>query len=653
MLASNTDAMNHRFLLLLFLLGTSILSSQNEVLFTVDNEEVKSADFIRVYKKNLDLVKDDAQKDVDTYLNLFVNYKLKVKEAKALGFDKKQQYVSELGLYRKQLSKNYLTDAKASEELIKEAYDRIQYEINATHILIRVNQNAKPEDTLAVYNRLKKLRKRLKKNDFEALRKELHDGEQIFVEDLGYFSTFDMVYPFETAAYETNVGEVSMPVRTQFGFHILMVHDKRKSEGERTVAHIMVTGNKANTKTFNAEERIKDVYNKHLQGEAFDALAKRFSDDKGTSNRGGMLERLKRGKLSSKEFENIAFSLQNKNDVSEPFKTNFGWHIVKLLDIHPIGSFDEMQFALKDRVLKDSRSKIIGDSFYDDIKKRYDFKINEGATDYFASILNNDYFSRKWSLPTNSNLDKDLMVIGDKKFKYQEFGDYLVKRQEKGSPPIPFKKLVDLTLEEFARAELYRYHDNHLEEEFDEFRVIMQEYREGILLFNLMESQIWNKSKENEKSLQAFYESNKENYMWAKRIKGSIISSSDKKAANDVINALNSGKSLDEIKQVVNQASTRIIVTSGLFEASNSKLPKNFEFNKGVSKIYKDGDYYVIVHVDEILEASVKEFDNVKGKVINDYQQHLENSWIEELRSKYKVEINQEALNKVKKSLTK
>ena len=282
--------MNLRYLFILFFIFLIIKvngqSSNNEVLFSIDEEPVYVSEFLRVYNKNLDLVQDESQKDVDEYLTLFTNYKLKLKEAKMLRLNEKPTYIRELSSYRKQLAKSFMSNTKITDELVQEAYNRVSYEVKASHVLIKIPENASPDDTLVAYNNILKLRDRALIEGFEKVRQEVHNGKTVFGEDLGYFSGFKMVYPFESAAFNTQVGDISQPFRTQFGYHIVNVEDKRKSRGERTVAHIMVVNKEADTLADSPENRIQDIYKKLKQGEDFEALAKQFSDDRNSAPKG-------------------------------------------------------------------------------------------------------------------------------------------------------------------------------------------------------------------------------------------------------------------------------------------------------------------------------------------------------------------------------
>ena len=306
---------------------TALLSAQssNQVLFTINDKPYYTDEFIRVYNKNLDLVKDESQKDLDHYLELFVGYKLKVTKANALGLQNNPQYQNELKSYRTQLSKNYLTDSKVTKELIDEGYARSLKEVRAAHILLTVDENAKPEDTLAAYKSIIELRNRvLKGEDFGQLAFQYSQDPSAKENrgDLGYFSAFRMVYPFETAAFTTPKGAVSQPVRTRFGYHIIEVKDIRDNRGDVTVAHIMLMNptDDSPTELEKNKTTIFEIYNKIQQGESFEALAKQFSQDKSSASKGGVLNRFGSGQLSSEEFETVAFSLQNPTDIRNLFK---------------------------------------------------------------------------------------------------------------------------------------------------------------------------------------------------------------------------------------------------------------------------------------------------------------------------------------------
>ena len=292
---------------------------KNKALFKHSLEKATKS---KLFKKIILVVNN--KKSIKDYLDLYINYKLKLAEARSLGYDKKESYLNEYEGYKEQLIKNYLTDKKITEELLQEAYSRKLEEVKAQHILVRFNSQ---QDTRSKLNQIQALRNRFLNEDFETLRKEIHDGQSIFVEDLGYFSAFKMVYDFENAAYNTAVGEISQPFKTQFGYHVVKVLDKRRSRGKAEVAHIMIANNSKDT-TQTPEQRINELHRLLLQGESFESLAKQYSDDKSSAANGGKLKPFASGEINSEIFVDTAFNL-NEGEISTPIQSQFGWHIIK------------------------------------------------------------------------------------------------------------------------------------------------------------------------------------------------------------------------------------------------------------------------------------------------------------------------------------
>jgi len=635
---------------LLFLL-ISFVKAQNtkdEVLFTIDNEPVYASEFIRLYNNNMDVVQDEPQKNIDEYLNLFTNYKLKIKEANSLGLQKKQSYLNELESYKKQLAKNFITDNKVTDALVEEAYDRVSYEVKANHILVRLPENASPEDTLVAYNNIMRIRERAINEGFEKVMKEVHNGQTLFGEELGYFSGFRMVYAFENAAYNTKVGEISQPFRTRFGYHIVKVYDKRKSRGEVTVAHIMVK-TIPNDTINSAEERINDIYKKISQGEDFESLARQFSEDVSTANKGGLLPSFSAGQLSSQIFEDTAFGMEHVGDVSKPIKTQYGWHILKLYEKKPVKPFLDLKPELEMKVKRDERSHLIDDALANKLKESYHVSKEQPDLKYFSSILNDNYFKRSWNLPADFKGQKPLVKIGEKQFTYQDFGDYLLQSQRSVQGTSPFDKIVSTQYEAFLNSNLIKYKEDHLEEENKEYANIVQEYRDGLLLFDLMENTIWNASRTDTIAIKNYYDEHKSNYMWPERVNAIVASSSNENTLKEVAKLLKKETDPETIKGLMNTNNeVHVIFTTGLMEAADQALPSNFEFKVGLSKIYKHNDGFVLVEVKDIYPVSQKSIDEAKGNVVSDYQTYKEDLWMQELRNKYRVNVNQEALKHVK-----
>ncbi|OGS72627.1 MAG: peptidylprolyl isomerase [Flavobacteria bacterium RIFCSPLOWO2_12_FULL_31_7] len=637
----------------------SFAQNSKEVLFTIDNNQYFTDEFKRIYLKNLDLVKDDSQKDLNQYLDLFIGYKLKVNKAYKLGLQNNSKYQNELSSYRNQLSKTYLNDSKVTNQLIEEAYNRSLKEIKASHILLSFDESIKGADTLAFYNKALELKKRIEKGeDFEAI--AIANSQDPSVAEnkgnLGYFSSFRMVYPFESAAYKTKVGQISNPVRTRFGYHLIKVTDVRDNKGEVTVAHIMILNPTEATDEAKAKAKqtIDDISKKIQQGENFEALAAQFSEDKSSAVKGGVLQRFGTGQLSSEAFENVAFSLVNKGDISQPFESGFGWHIVKLIEKHPLKSIEESKLELESKIKRDERSIIITNTLANKLKTKYSVEINKAQYQNIEKAVNDAVYSQTWEIPTQKeNFNGNLITIDkSKKVATPSFLSYIHSQQKNKLTTKPVKKLVAELFESWKGEQLITYYNDNLEKEFPEFKNIMDEYRDGLLLFDLMENEIWTKSKTDTVGLKKYYEANKSKYNWKDRYDVDILSSTDAKVISEAQKMLKKGKSIEAIKAKFNKDNkVAIMVKSGLFEKNYDILDKIPTLVKGVENTYKDANYSFVVNVKNMKPSQTKELEECKSKVINDYQQYLEATWVDELKKEFLVKVNQDVFEKAKQQL--
>lgn len=637
-------------------------NSTKEVLFTIDNKPYYTDEFARVYKKNLDLVKDESQKDLNQYLELFVGYKLKINKAYKLGLQDGSAYQNELKSYRTQLSKNYTSDSKVTKELVEEGYKRFLKEIKAAHILITVDENAAPEDTLKAYNQALDIRKRaIDGEDFGKLATEFSQDPSAKDNkgDLGYFTAFRMVYAFETGAYKTPKGSISNPIRTRFGYHLIKVEDIRDNRGDVIVAHIMIMNPPETSENKEDADKgkntIQDIYKKLQQGEKFEDLAKQFSEDKSSSSKGGVLNRFGSGQLSSEEFENVSFNLTKENPISEPFKSQYGWHIVKLIDKFSVKTIDEMRTDLESKVSKDDRSRLITASMNVKLRKKYSIKRDDKFFGTISKLITENYYEGKWEIPADLKLyNKNLVTINStKSLTGAAFLTYVNDQQKTKISLKPLSKLTNKLYESYLDQELSQYYDDNLEKEFPEFSAVMDEYRDGLLLFDLMEKEIWTKSKTDTLGLKSFYDKNIKNYQWKNRLDVTILSSTKADVIKKAEKYLKNDKTVDFIKEKLNvkDGAVNIMSKVGVFEEGNEALPKNLLFQTGITDIIKEGEYYFVTKVNKTMPAGPKELSECKGKVINDFQQYLEENWVSSLKNEFKVEVNQAVFESVKKQL--
>ena len=635
---------------------------KKEVLFSIDDKPYYTDEFSRVYNKNIDLVKDESQKDLDKYLELFIGYKLKINKANKLGLQYNTKYINELNSYRTQLSKNYTSDTKVTKALIDEGYARLLKEVRASHLLITVDENAAPADTLKAYNQIIDIRKKIMagENFEEAAQKYSQDpSAKENKGDLGYFSAFRMVYPFESAAYKTKIGDVSMPVRTKFGYHLVKVKDIRENKGEVTVAHIMILKPTVTTDSPSEVEKpkktIEDIYTKLKQGENFEALANQFSQDKNSAPRGGVLPRFAAGQLSSEEFENTSFGLANVGDYSKPFESQFGWHIVKLVEKHPIKSQAEMERELDTKIRKDDRSRLITNSLTEKLRKKYKVVTDAKTLAKVKSIVNDTYYDEKWVLPSDlKDFNIELLKIENKSIRAVPFLRELESQQKSKYRIKPIGKLVDNLYSKFVDSQLNLYYNENLENEFPDFANVVEEYRDGLLLFDLMEKEIWNKAKQDTLGLKNYYDANKDKYQWKKRGDVLIASSTKEDVAKQARKMIKSGVAAEAIKEKLNKDGVvDIMIKQEIFEEGSENFPKGLDLKVGISNVYKDKDHYFVNNVFKVFPAGVKTLDEVRGRVINDYQQYLEDNWVSELKKEFKVSVNQDVFTRLKTEMKK
>ena len=640
------------------LVSTAFAFAQNAdpVLMTIAGKNITRSEFQTIYNKNNPKNTETDSKSIDDYVQLFINFKLKVKEAEELGLDTTADFKTELEGYRKQLAQPYLTDNEVNDKLLKEAYDRSKTDVRASHILIKLDPSALPKDTLKAYNTIIALRNKiLKGEDFAKAAKESSQDPSAKDNggDLGYFTSMQMVYPFETVAYNTNVGEISMPVRTRFGYHIIKVYDKRPASGQILVEHIMIKqahGASAED-SLNAKKKIDEIYGKVKAGENFEELARAQSEDKGSAKDGGKLPVFGTGRMVI-EFEKAAFALKNDGDFSEPVHTQYGWHIIKRMEKKPIPSFDEVKGELKGKVAKDSRAAKSKESLIAKIKNDNNFKENLKARDEFNVLIDSNYFEGKWSADRAAKLTKELFSIADKKFTQKDFASYLESHQTKRSK-IDAATLVKSSYDQYVSESCIAYQESILDKKYPEFKALMQEYRDGILLFDLTDKKVWSRAVKDTTGIEAFYQGNKSNYMWEERVEANIYTCANDKIAAQTKKLIKkqdkSGISNDSLMALVNTDSQlNLRIDYGKFMKNENEFIDKVKWEPGISENIMKDKQVVFVKIKKKLAPEAKKLNEARGLVTADYQNFLEKEWIDALRKKYPVNVDRSVLGTVK-----
>lgn len=680
-----------------FTIGNHVTASNTgddkseDIVMSVGPENVPLGEFESIFRKN-NTEKEVNEEYLDEYADLFIDFKRKVLYAQENQMDTSASFKRELAGYRTQLSKPYLTDQAAEDELIEEAYERMQYEIRASHILINVAENATPSDTLKAYNEIKSLRSRIMKGeDFGAIAKAYSNDPSAKTNagDLGYFSAFRMVYPFESAAFNTEVGDVSSPFRTQFGYHILKVVDKRANRGEVKVAHIMLEERDDATpqEIKGNQEKLQQLLESLDNGSSFEEMT-RFSDDKSSASKRGELPWFGTGQMVP-EFENAAFNLQNTGDVSKPVKSMYGWHVIKLLDKRGVPSFEDSKEQIKRNIKRDDRSNRGVESLVAKIKDEYNFTEKSGISrtignnhDFYITRLNLltqefnngtsnlepfckiDY--KNWDRDSYTTQGRTMFTLDGIHYTQDDFADYLAENRIKADSANTCP-MVRKRYDEWVTKTCLEYEDSQLENKYPEFKALMKEYHDGIMLFDLMDQKVWSKAINDSAGLMNYYNLTKENYRWDERAMSKVYTSKDEATANRVRTLLNNrynsnvlsseeiaflkfGKgefflSDDRILTLMNRyESNRLRISNKTFAKGESTAVDNHWFN-GLTANEKNIDGTVFfADVQDVKNGELKTFEEAKGEVITNYQNYLEAMWKLELEEKYPASVNKDVL---------
>ncbi len=687
-------------------------------LLTIDGKSITKSEFEAVYKKNNGKDMSAEKKSVNDYLDLFINFKLKVKEAEQMGLDTLGSFKQELGGYRKQLAAPYLTDKDATDKLIAEAYQRMQTEVKASHILVKCAEDALPKDTLEAWHRINiimavasgKAVSTSQISEYEALvKRNLFGGkprptkmdttevngkinslkdlvagksidkkkdlfaqassatsDDVSLKDvggsLGYFTALEMVYPFENAAYNTPVGDISKIIRTRFGYHILKIYDKRPNTGEILTAHVMVKLNKdmKHEDSLKAKQKIDEIYTKLKAGEKFEDLAKNYSEDKQTGANGGELSWFYERKFPIEEFSKQAFMLQKNGDFSKPFTTKFGWHIVMRKDRRTVPTLEAMKSELKTRVAKDSRSYQSKESFITKLKKEYMFKEFPKEKDAVYKAIDSTYFLGTWK--RNDRFKAAKIPAGyiftitndDPKAEYKtnnyginDFGDYLESHQTRRAKT-DVKMTVNAQYKNYVDDRLIAFEETQLDRKFPEYHNLMQEYRDGILLFDLTDKKVWSKAVKDSAGLEKFYETNKNNYLWDERAEVSTYKCANETIAKEVKKMLEGKKTEKEITEKLNKKSALDVSVENVTYLKGENKDVDANWKQGVTEVKQADGKINVIAVNKILAKSPKKLAEARGMVTSDYQNYLEKDWIANLRNNHKIVVNQEVLATIK-----
>ncbi len=632
----------------------------SRILLQIGDEKVEAEEFWAIYQKNSRINLQDKKTGIDEYLDLYINFKLKVKEAKDAKMDTASAFLSELNGYRKQLAKPYLVIEEVNEETVRNVYERMKTNVRASHILLRLSETVSPSDTLIVYQKASKILNAIKNGDYSFAQAAVKFSEDPSARDidmgngrpprsgnkgdLGYFSVFDMVYPFEEAAFNLKKGEISNPIRTRFGYHLIYLTDKIPALGQAKAAHIFVQNTKIDADS--AKNRIDELYLELQNGKSFEVLVLQHSEDKGTSEKGGELPWFTANRMVP-EFIS-ALSKMNIGEISTPIKTSFGWHIIKFLDQRPIEDFEKAKDDIKEKLKRDVRSKKGEQAKIIQIKSEEDFQEFPENINEAISAIDTNFYSK--DIESYKNYTKPLFKLADRTYSQFDFLNNIHKQNiSKSSDNQPI--LLMKAYQEYVDKLCLDFEEEQLEEKYFDFRLIMNEYREGILLFDLMDKKVWSKASSDTLGLNQFFVENQKKYRWKKRAQISIFHLNDKNYSDSIQDLLALGKTDEEIlKEIRNDSLNQIRLESQTIEKGDNSEYNNFKWKKAA--FYKlnneSGETNAIVVFRDIYKPAFKKLGETRGLVIADYQNQLEKEWIEQLKRRYEIKVNKAVLQALK-----
>lgn len=640
---------NRNILSMLIAAGICIgaTAQDDAVLMNINGKDITKQEFEYIYHKNNRQQVDN--KGLDEYMPLFVNYKLKVDAAEQAGIDTTSAFIKELDGYRKELAKPYLTDRATDDCLLQEAYNNFAKNVEISHILISAGQLANDSMRVAALAKAQEVAARAKAGeDFAAL-------AQIYSEDpgsqsrggyLGYIKGGRLIYPFEKVAFAMNPGEISDPVETRFGYHIIKVHNVRADRGERLCAHIFLQVPRDATPDVEAQRKAEaeSIYNDLLAGANFADMAREKSEDQSNAMRGGELPWVSSGDLV-KEFEDVAFSME-VGEISAPVRSVYGYHIIKLNDKRDVRGFDEMRNELLQRLARDERGTMAHDVFMKNLKAENNYKVDEVMVGTVVTLCGGKIDST--AIATLSQQDIVLATYADRQITAKDIAASINTRR---MPPVhDVARIINAEIERLAQAGLTDVEISLLSEKYPEYRNLINEYRDGMLLFEISNREVWEKASTDIAGLEKFFKKNKKNYKWDRpRFKGFVVSCANEDVAKQVKKIIKKTKD-NEVALVVEEtfntdSTTQVSLERGLYIEGDNQYVDELAF--AGAKAERNSELPVVFLSGKTLKSPESYLD-VRGQVTADYQEYLEKLWVEQLNKKAQVVINEDVLKTIK-----
>ena len=630
--------------LLLFTLSFQTFAQQStDVLVTINDSIYQVADFERLYNKNIDIIVDESQKDVGNYFDLYTLYKLRLQNAYNLKLDKSDRINQDITKFRNELAEKYFINESTLNALVEEALERSKFEINASHILIAVDELAQPQDTLAAYNQALKIRDEVLNGlSFEkAAEKYSNDlSAKSNKGNLGYFSVFRMVYPFETGAYNTKVGDISLPVRSNFGYHLIKVNNKRATPKPKNIAHILVETKDINDQQ--AKKEINDIYKRLELGDPFHDVAFHFSEDITTRDNGGNLGMYNEGNLNIEGISDILYDLNFNGAYSKPFFSQYGWHIVAVTKVNDLPNLTDLKDLFLKRVKNDSRAILLEKDLIDYLKELYQFKIDQTHLAETVKMLHREEMMNQPKVDSNPDTEKVVATYSDKKITSKNILEHIYSFANQYAFLKTDELVINKALNNYSLRKLKEEYDSQLENKFPDFAHTLKEYKEGLMLFDLLEQQIWDKTATDTLALMQYYETHKEKYIQPDHFTGEVYvfkKRYDAKIYHKIIKG----------RYDVNEDDFPMVYKyQGRFTLDDKRLPPNLDIQTIGNKVIKHNNLFYVFFVRDKKFENIPDYKTIQSKISADYQTEYEKEYNQNLLQKANIKVNQPILDQLK-----
>ena len=623
--------------------------SYAQELMIIGQEKVSVDEFLRIYQKNNQSTTSYSEKDVQEYVELFTLFKMKLQEAKRMRLDTLPMLKEDYQKYTDQLVQNHFVDKNYIDNIWKAQYEHMKYDVKVAHIMVKCAPNANPSDTLVAYNKLNYLRQQATKDNFAKLATENSEDQSSAIKGglLGYITAF-MTFPeFEQPCYQTPIGAISSIFRTQYGYHIIHVLDKRVARGKIKVAHIYL---KKSEKPEVAEKQIQEAYKQIISKKiTFENAVKKYTEDASTKENYGVLNEFGVSEMVN-DFEEQCFALKNPGELSRPFMTEYGWHLVKLIEKIPVKGYEDSKDYIKQRMANDPRINNLKGIAYSRILAKYKFTESPAnLSPLMANMPDTFFMIKNWVLkPMKAIESNTLFSFAGKSFNLKDFSNYVNTNYNTASSKSK-KDAIDAMYAAYKEKVIWQLAKEQLSAEDKTYSQLESEYMNGLLIFEIMDREVWKKALADTLGSMKMYEEVKSNYWFKDRFMLEGIKTKKTEGLDTYIQSLTSLSAkvvFEKIKQ--SKDSNEFVYYERTIERGDYPEIDKAMDAKAISVQFKDEDKFsILAKVVKLLPPSIKPYSEIRGRIQNLYQNKLEKEWGASLRSKYPVKINNIELSKI------